>query len=152
MRSPDEAKEIVRRFYDEVFTQHNLKFAEETIDDAAVEHDPLDPSMGNDKAAALATLQAILDNSPDFRAEILDLVATGDRVAVRSRFTGTDSGRGWGAIMGAGPTGKPIAVEGIDVVRIDDAGRFVEHYGVFDAMSMMGQLGLLPQQGVTPDA
>jgi predicted ester cyclase len=147
MRTADEAKEIVRRFYDEVLTTHDLKAADAMIAENAVEKSPLSPDMGNDKAAALATLQALFDNSPDLKTEILDIIATGDRVAVRSRFTGTDSGKGWGAIMGAGPTGKAFTVEGIDVVAIGDDGRFTEHYGLFDAPAMMMQLGLMPAPG-----
>ena len=144
MRTPDEAREIVLRFYDEVINKHNLKHAEEVIADDVVEHSPLSPEMGNGKSAALMTLQAILDNSPDMRCEVLETVATSDRVAGRARFTGTDSGKGWGAMMGAGPTGKPISVEGIDVTVLGEDGRFIEHYGIFDAPSMMVQLGLTP--------
>jgi steroid delta-isomerase-like uncharacterized protein len=147
MRTPDEAKELPRRFYDEVFNQHNLKYAEGAMADGVVEHSPLDPRMGNDRAAALATIQTILDNSPDMKAEILDMVATGDKVAVRARFSGTDSGKGWGAPMGAPATGKAFSVEGIDVVTIDDDGRFTEHYGLFDVPGMMMQLGLMPAPG-----
>lgn len=147
MRSPEQAKELVRRFYDEVLNQHDLKRADEMIAEGAVEHNPLTPDMGNDKAAALATLQALFDNSPDMKGEILDMIATGDRVATRARFAGTDSGKGWGAPMGAPATGKPFAVEGIDVAVIGDDDRFVEHYGIFDAPGMMIQLGLMPAPG-----
>ena len=150
MRTPDEAKDIVRRFYDEVLNTHDLKTADEMIADDAVERSPLSPDMGNDKAAALATLQALFDNSPDLKGEILDMIATGDRVATRARFTGTDTGKGWGAMMGAGPTGKSLTVEGIDVVVLGEDGRFVEHYGIFDAPAMMIQLGLMPAPSGAP--
>jgi steroid delta-isomerase-like uncharacterized protein len=147
MRTPDEAKEFPRRFYEEVFDKRNLKYADEAVADTVVEHNPLDPRMGNDKAAAIASLQAILDNTPDLKVEILDMVAASDRVAIRARFTGTDSAAGWGAPMGVPATGKSFSVEGIDVVSIDDDGRFTEHYGLFDVPTMMQQLGLLPGPG-----
>jgi len=147
MRTPDEAKEFPRRFYDEVFNRRNLKYTEEAIAESVVEHNPLDPQMGNDKSAAIASIQAILDNTPDLKAEILDMVATGDKIAVRARFSGTDSGKGWGAPMGAPATGKSFSVEGIDVVSIDEEGRFTEHYGLFDVPTMMQQLGLMPGPG-----
>jgi steroid delta-isomerase-like uncharacterized protein len=147
MRTPEEAKEFPRRFYDEVFGKQNLKYAEEAISDSVVEHNPLSPEMGNGKDAAIATLQVILDNSPDLKAEILDMIATGDRVAIRARFTGTDNGKGWGAPMGAPATGKTFTVEGIDVVQLDDDGRFIDHYGLFDVPGMMMQLGLMPAPG-----
>jgi len=144
MRTPDEAKEFPRRFYDEVFTKRNVKYAEGSVADDVVEHNPLDPRMGNDKSAAIASLQAILDNTPDLQVEILDMIATGDKVAIRSRFSGSDSGKGWGAPMGVPATGKSFSVEGIDVVSIDSDGRFTDHYGLFDVPAMMQQLGLMP--------
>jgi hypothetical protein len=49
--------------------------------------------------------------------------------------------------LGFGATGKPFSVEGIDVVAIDDDGRFTEHYGLFDVPAMMQQLGLMPGPG-----
>jgi steroid delta-isomerase-like uncharacterized protein len=147
MRTPDEAKEFPRRFYDEVFNKRNLKYTEEAVSESVVERNPLDPQMGNDKSAAIASIQAILDNTPDLKAEILDMVATGDKIAIRARFSGTDSGKGWGAPMGAPATGKSFSVEGIDVVSIDGDGRFTEHYGLFDVPTMMRQLGLMPGPG-----
>jgi steroid delta-isomerase-like uncharacterized protein len=147
MRTPDEAKEFPRRFYDQVFNERDLHYAEGSIAENVVERNPLDPRMGNGKSAAIATLQAVLDNTPDLNVEILDMVATGDKIAIRARFSGTDSGKGWGAPMGAPSTGKSFSVEGIDVVSIDDEGRFIEHYGLFDVPTMMQQLGLMPAPG-----
>jgi steroid delta-isomerase-like uncharacterized protein len=147
MRTPEEAKEFPRRFYGEVFNKRDLKYAEGSISENVVERNPLAPRMGNDKSAAIATLQAVLDNTPDLDVEILDMVATGDKIAIRARFSGTDSGKGWGAPMGAPATGKPFSIEGIDVVSIDDDGRFTEHYGLFDVSGMMQQLGLMPAPG-----
>jgi predicted ester cyclase len=112
-----------------------------------IEHNPLDPRMGNGKAAAIASFQGILDATPDLRVEVHDLIATPDRVAIRATYSGTDSGTGWGAPMGVPATGKPFSVEGIDVAILDEAGMFREHYGLFDVMGMMGQLGLLPAPG-----
>jgi len=147
MRTSDETKEILRRFYDEVFNNRDLKYAEASISDNVVERNPLDPRMGNDKSAAIATIQAILDNTPDLQTEIVDMVATSDKVAIRARFFGTDSGKGWGVPMGAPATNESFSVEGIDVVTIDDDGRFTEHYGLFDVPTMMQQLGLMPAPG-----
>jgi predicted ester cyclase len=129
---------------EDVFNKQNLDAAEETIADDVVEHNPLSPDMGNDKKAALETFRAMFAMSPDMKAEEVDIIASGNKVALYSRMTGTDSGIGWGSQMGVGPTGKPYTVEGIDVVTLGDDGKFKEHYGIFDTMGMMGQLGLLP--------
>jgi len=144
MRTPEEAKEISRRFIEEVFNQRNLKHAEETLSDGFIEHSPPFPGMGNDKAAAMEGFRLFLDSSDDMRAAIIELISDGGRVAIRARYSGTDTG---GFAPGLPPTGKRFDIEGIDVAVLDDDGRFVEHYGIPDAMTAMGQLGLLPPPG-----
>jgi predicted ester cyclase len=147
MLTTDQMKERVREFYERVIEQGDLDFADQVIADDAVELNPLSPDMGNDKKAALETLRMIHELSPDMKAEYLDMIVSGNSLATRARFTGTDSGAGWGSMMGAPATGKPFSIEGIDVVKFNDAGQFVEHYGLFDAGGMMMQLGLLPMPG-----
>ena len=41
-------------------------------------------------------------------------------------------------------TGKSIDVQAIDIVRFGDDGLAHDHWGVFDAMKMMQQLGATP--------
>jgi predicted ester cyclase len=127
-----------------VFNQRDLAYADEMLTDEFLEHNPLDPSMGNDRKAALATFEAVLASAPDLKVEILDLVAAGDRIAIRARYSGTDSGTGWGAPMGVPATGKPFSIEGIDVAVVDEGGKFREHYGLFDVPGLMMQLGMMP--------
>ena len=50
------------------------------------------------------------------------------------------------------PTGKSFAMGAIDVFTFDDAGMNTEHYGVYDIMGTMGQLGLLPEPELPPHA
>ena len=57
-----------------------------------------------------------------------------------SPFSGTHQGE----FMGLPPTGKRIEVDAIDIVRIRN-GQLAEHWGVFDAMLMMQQLGAIPE-------
>ncbi len=87
-------------------------------------------------------LNMMRDMTPDMHIEIDDLIATGNKVVVRSTMTGTDTK---GAMPGMPPTGKTFAMGAIDVTTFDDAGMQTEHYGVYDIMGMMGQLGLLPE-------
>ena len=49
--------------------------------------------------------------------------------------------------MGVPATGKSIDVQAIDIVRFGDDGLAHEHWGVFDAMTMMRQLGVVPGGG-----
>jgi predicted ester cyclase len=147
MLTPEQMREGSHEFLRRVFDNKDLSYVEEVLTDDFVEHSPLSPDMGNGKAAALATFQAIIANTPDLKAEILDIVVSGSKLAIRSRFSGTDSGAGWGAMMGAPATGKAFSVEGIDVVSVNDEGKYTDHYGIFDVPAMMMQLGLMPAPG-----
>jgi predicted ester cyclase len=77
---------------------------------------------------------------PDLRMAPEDVIASGDKVVARIRATGTNSGD----FMGMPATGKPIDVQMIDIIRFGDDGLAREHWGVFDAMGMMQQLGVVP--------
>ena len=43
------------------------------------------------------------------------------------------------------PPGKRVDVQLIDITRFDDDGLAREHWGVFDALALMQQLGAFPQ-------
>jgi predicted ester cyclase len=144
MPTPQQNEAGSREFIDRVFNRKDVGFAEGALAEDFVEQSPLSPGMGNDKNAALATFRTIHELSSDTRCEILDIIATEDRVAIRSRMSGTDDGSGWGALMGAPATGKSFSVEGIDVVKVGADGRYTEHYGIVDVPGMMTQLGLMP--------
>jgi predicted ester cyclase len=76
---------------------------------------------------------------PDWREEIVQLVAEGDTVAGRFRCSGTHLGE----FLGNPPTGKRMDVEEVFFVRAE-GGRFVDFWALEDSMGRMRQLGLLP--------
>ena len=47
--------------------------------------------------------------------------------------------------MGMPPSGRPVEVRLIDIMRFDDAGLIAEHWGVVDMLSLLQQLGAIPQ-------
>jgi steroid delta-isomerase-like uncharacterized protein len=79
------------------------------------------------------------DAFPDMHVTIDDMVAEGDKVAVRSTWTGTHKGE----IMGIPPTNKKVTVSLIVIDRFA-GGKIVEDNGIFDALGLMRQLGLDP--------
>ena len=79
---------------------------------------------------------------PDWREEIVELVAEGDTVAGRFRCKGTHQGE----FLGEPPTGKRMEVEEVFFLRVED-GKFVGFWALEDSMSRMRQLGLLPSRG-----
>jgi steroid delta-isomerase-like uncharacterized protein len=78
---------------------------------------------------------------PDLRMEAQDILVSGDKVVARVRGTGTHHGE----FMGMPATGKSVDVQLIDIIRFGDDGLAREHWGVFDSLAMMQQLGAIPE-------
>jgi predicted ester cyclase len=143
MSTPEEIRELVDRFTKEVFNNKNLQYAQEVLADDFVEHQEF-PGITPDKKGAIDSFRLIFETSPDLTAEIDEVIVSGDRVAIRGTFRGTDTG---GFAPGMPPTNKQYVMESIDSGRIGDDGQFHEHWGIQDTMGAMGQLGLLPPPG-----
>ena len=78
---------------------------------------------------------------PDLRMHAEDILVSGDKVVARVRGTGTHQGE----FMGMPATGKSVDVQLIDIIRFGDDGLAHEHWGVFDALALMQQLGAIPE-------
>ena len=139
MGTPEQNAATVRELIERVLNEGDVGFAEKTLSEDYVERSPM-PGGTTDKAGAIAMFAMMRQQTPDMRIEIEDVVASGDKVAVRSTMTGTDTN----GMQGMPATGKAFSMGAIDVFTFDDAEMNTEHYGVYDIMGMMGQLGLLP--------
>jgi predicted ester cyclase len=73
--------------------------------------------------------------------EAQDILVSGDKAVARARATGTHQGE----FLGMPATGKSVDVQLIDIIRFGDDGLAHEHWGVFDALAMMQQLGAIPE-------
>ena len=80
-------------------------------------------------------LTTFRDAFPDISVEIDEIVVEGNSAAVATTFTGTHQGE----LLGVAPTGRRVAVTGIDMVRVAD-GRIAEHRGLTDIVGLMRQL------------
>jgi predicted ester cyclase len=79
---------------------------------------------------------------PDFRLEILDLVAEHDRVALRMLGTGTHEG----SLFGEAPTAARIVLHIQYLCRIED-GHLAEDWEAVDEMDLRRQIGAAPAEG-----
>jgi steroid delta-isomerase-like uncharacterized protein len=77
---------------------------------------------------------------PDLRMDVQDVLVSGDKAVARVRATGTHKGE----FMGMPATGRSVDVQLIDITRFGDDGRAREHWGVFDALALLQQLGAIP--------
>jgi steroid delta-isomerase-like uncharacterized protein len=91
-----------------------------------------------------AWFESLFRAFPDWKFEILDIVAEGDRAAVEWRATGTFSGDA--RFEGMEPNGAKVEVQGCDVVTIRD-GKLVDNQAYTSGTEIARQLGVLPPQG-----
>jgi predicted ester cyclase len=80
---------------------------------------------------------------PDWREEIVDVIAEEDKVVGRFKCSGTHRGE----MMGIAPTGRHMEVDEVYFLRVEN-GKFVEFWGLEDNLARMRQLGLLPPRPV----
>ena len=100
-----------------------------------VDHDP-EPGSDPGRHGVALKLAALFAAFPDGRFEPQIIVASGDMVAVRSRFTGTQAG----AFGPLPASGRAVEVTFHDFYAMRD-GRIAGHWHVFEAAGMMQQLG-----------
>jgi steroid delta-isomerase-like uncharacterized protein len=134
---PEDTKALARRFFDEVVNGRNLDAIDELLADDFVEHDS-PPGMPTDKEAPRQWFGMLHAAAPDLRGEIDDMVAEGDKVAIRSTARGTHQGE----LFGMPATGKPFEMKWIDIVQFRD-GRCIAHWGIADMATFMQQVGLM---------
>ena len=128
----------MRRMYD-LLSAGDIDGFGDLIADDFVEHEET-PGLEPTKEGVKQFFHMYRAAFPDLRMEPQDILASGDKVVARVRGTGTNQGE----LMGMPATGKSVDVQLIDIIRFGDDGLAREHWGVFDALGMMQQLGAIP--------
>jgi steroid delta-isomerase-like uncharacterized protein len=137
MTMSEENKAIVRRLVEEWQDGRRRDVAEELIADDFIDHSA-GPDEDATKEGGIQWFDYIWQALPDFSVQIKDQVADGDKVATLKTFSGTHKGE----LMGIAPTGRRVAFNIFDLLRIRD-GKVVEHWGVYDIAGLMQQLGAM---------
>jgi steroid delta-isomerase-like uncharacterized protein len=143
--SEDQNKAIARQFVEEVMNRGDLAEVDDFLSTKFVTHNPIpgqEPGIQGFKHAYSMLRGAF----PDVQFVVEDMLADRDEVMVRSTYRGTHTGE----LLGIPPTGKQVSVMGLDVLRLEN-GKIVEHWGSYDQLDMMNQLGLLPPMGQGAD-
>ena len=133
----DANKATLRRFLDEAFSKGNLAAVDELIADIFVDHSP-PPDISGDKAGMKQIVKLFRSAFPDMRVTVEDMIAEGDKVAVRVVTRGTHKGE----LMGIAPTGRSVTINEQHIVQFAN-GKITEHWGVEDNLGMMQQLGVV---------
>lgn len=130
----EQNKAIVRRFIDEVFLARDFATADELLTDDFTPHTWGATAAG--KEGMKQAMERVSAGLSDTKMTIEDVIAEGDRVAVRITSSAVQSGE----FMGMAPSGKRYEIGEIHIFRVSD-GRIAEHWHQADFMGMMKQLG-----------
>lgn len=134
----EQNKALAKRAFEELLSKGRFELAEQLYAKDFVNHGiHRDIRLEEDQAALKGWHQAF----PDLSIVPEKLIADGELVAVYWIARGTNSGTG----NGLPATGKKAEQSGITIWRIVD-GKIKEEWSAFDQLSMMQQLGLLPNQ------
>lgn len=132
----DENKEVVRRFYTEVWVNGNFDVARELFADDYVRHDlrPTQALPGGEGQAKIAS--DFYRAFPDLDVRLELLVGEGDIVVGRWSARGTHDGQ-WGAVE---PTGRRIEFSAVNIFRLA-GGKVIEIWNYRDDLGLMQQVG-----------
>jgi steroid delta-isomerase-like uncharacterized protein len=145
MTNPDQRIiDVVRAFYEPFRTGDTSIYGEILADDWL--DIPLAPGQQQGPAGMAAQIALFRHAMPDYDVKHEDLVAGGDRVAVRNTVSGTHQG----AFMGHEPTGRRIEMRTMDIHQVRD-GKIVTTWHLEDFAGLMAQLNA-PADAPTPGA
>lgn len=137
MADLEENKAVVRRFIDDVFVAGRPEAVDELVADDFVPHTWGAMAQGRD--GLKQAMERVARGLADVRMTVEDVIAEGDRVAVRL----TSHARQVGEFMGMPASNGEYTIEEIHLFRTRD-GRIAEHWHQADFLGMMKQLGAMP--------
>jgi steroid delta-isomerase-like uncharacterized protein len=138
----EQNKTNVRRLFEEVWNKGHVAVADELIAPAYTHHDSSTPDVGRGPESEKKRVTLYRNAFPDIRFTIEDLLAEGETVVARWSCRGTHKGE----LNGIAATGKQFNIAGVSIARFTN-GKMFEGYVNWDALSLMQQLGVVPEIG-----
>ncbi len=136
--SIEENKAIAQRIYDDVWSRGDVQAAKEIF---APNFKRVGPEGSPSTSSVDELLEAFVLPSraafPDWSSTVIDMVAEGDVVSVRSPNRATHRGE----FAGIPATGRTISFPAVDFLRISD-GKIHEVFGLYDVGPIFRQLGV----------
>ncbi len=112
---------------------------ESLIADDFVDNDAM-PGMAPGRQGMIDMMGMFVGAFPDLNVVVEHWVAEGDLVVGVMTTKGTQTGE----FMGMPASGKKFSIREMHMVRVVN-GKMAEHWGLSNEMSMMQQLGLMPE-------
>jgi predicted ester cyclase len=136
----EDLKAIARRTWEEIFPACDEAALAEVVAADTVAHGARPGSPGG-LAGVTETMHWLGRVFSDQRWEIKRIVAEDDIVVVHC----THHGRHTGELMGIPATGREVAYDYVHIVRFRD-GKGIEHWSVRDDLTLMLQIGVMPER------
>jgi predicted ester cyclase len=133
----DQMKQALRRLFEEGINRRNRGVLDELVHPAYVNYSM--PMAEPGPRGLNDVVDMFFRAFPDMHVTVDDIIAEDDKAATRGHMTGTQHG----TFMNVPPTGKPIAIEYIDIWKAHD-GRFVENWVQMDILGALVQIGAVP--------
>lgn len=131
---PERNKEIVRLYIDGLWNNLQYELIEQVLDSDVVAH-AADGTEEVGRERFRQVIPSIRNALPDLHLAIEEMVAEGDRVAVRLRATGTHKGE----LFGIAPFGRVLDVPEWFFFQLSD-GKIVEYWYLRDHALIQRQL------------
>ena len=135
-----EGVELIQRFYDELLGEGNLDAIDELVTDDVIEHEQGLPGQPEGKEGVVFFVNTVRAAFSDIKATVGPSLESGDLACAQVTLTGRHTGD-W---MGVPASDRPYEIQSIDIIRIED-GKCAEHWGVTDNISLMMQIGAMPE-------
>ena len=140
--STETNKAVVRRLYEDIFSDGQLDVADEIIAAGYQESGPLALPGSPPGPEGLEMLATYYRGAfPDIRFTVEEQIAEGDMVATRWTSIGTHTGE----LAGIPPTNARGTNTGVSIDRVVD-GKIVESWSIFDELRMLRGIGVIPPE------
>jgi predicted ester cyclase len=139
--SAEDNESVVRRWI-EAYNERDRQAEADLLAPGYVAHVPGAPGPLVGLEAWRQFSGSFAEAFPDLRLMVEDIFSAGEMVAARVAFRGTHQGEFQGML----PTGKEVAFSSIEINRVV-GGKVEEHWVELDLLSLMQQLGAIPQPG-----
>ncbi|KJR42280.1 ester cyclase [Candidatus Magnetoovum chiemensis] len=127
-------KSVIKRLWDEVWSLGKIEVIGEIIESRCVHNISGFPALQG--VEGLKGFVILFRSAfPDLKISVDDQIEEADKVVTRWTARGTHNG----ALMGIGPTGKSIVVEGITIYRFENQ-KGVEAWSSWDLAGLMKQI------------
>ena len=131
----DDPKAIIRRFNIEVIQNGSIDSFRALMAPDFVNHSA-PPGRSNGPESMWTTFETVLRPAiSNLTVTIHDQIAEGDKVTTRKTIAGHHTGD----LLGVAATGRNIAIDVIDIVRVE-GGRYREHWGLNTLQAVLASL------------